>query len=138
VLIAAAGACWLTLEVAAGIARAQWAAPPAGAPKAGDRGFDVLRGRWVRPDGGYVIEIRGVDSAGKLDASYANPRPLPFARAEAARDGATISVYVELRAGGYDGSNYALVYDATNDRLAGVYTQAVAKQKFDVYFVRAR
>ena len=27
-----------------------------------ESGFDILRGRWVRPDGGYVITIRGVDA----------------------------------------------------------------------------
>jgi len=40
--------------------------------------FGVLAGRWVRSDGGYVISIKAVDAGGKLDASYANPGPLPF------------------------------------------------------------
>ena len=26
-----------------------------------------LVGKWQRPDGGYVVDIRGVDSSGKLD-----------------------------------------------------------------------
>ena len=42
----------------------------------------------------------------------------------------------ELRAGGYEGSTYDLVYDPASDRLQGVYYQAVIKQKFDVYFMR--
>jgi hypothetical protein len=100
-------------------------------------GFDVLPGRWVRPDGGYVITIKSVDAAGKLDAAYANPRPLPFARAEATRDGETIKLFFELRAGGYNGSTYTLTYDPLNDILKGVYFQAVAQQKFDVHFTRA-
>lgn len=112
------------------------------AADAGKSGTGVLLGRWVRPDGGYVIDIRAVDANGKLDASYANPRPLPFSRAEVVRDGSTngstIRLYFELRAGGYDGSNYALVYDPAGDRLVGVYTQAVARQKFDVRFERAK
>ena len=45
-------------------------------------------------------------------------------------------VALELRAGGYDGSTYDLTYDPSSDRLSGVYYQAVAKQKFDIYFVR--
>jgi len=77
-------------------------------------------GRWVRLQGGYVITIRAVDADGKLDASYANPKPLLF----------------ELRAGGYNGSTYTLNYDAANDRLDGVFDQVVAKQKFDVVFAR--
>ncbi len=43
--------------------------------------YAVLEGRWVRPDGGYTLYIRAVDAGGRIEASYANPRPLPFARA---------------------------------------------------------
>ena len=98
--------------------------------------FGVLRGSWVRPDGGYLISIRNADAGGKLDALYANPRALPFARAEATRDGKTLRAFFELRAGGYNGSTYTLTYDPTDDTLKGVYHQAVAQQKYDVYFVR--
>ena len=30
----------------------------------------------MRPDGGYVIQLKAADAAGKLEASYANPAPL--------------------------------------------------------------
>src|SRR6267154_5841302 len=98
--------------------------------------FDKLPGRWVRLQGGYVITIRAVDADGKLDASYANPRPLPFYVAVASRDGSALKLLFELRAAGYNGSTYTLNYDAANDRLTGVYDQVVVKQKFDVVFVR--
>jgi hypothetical protein len=101
-----------------------------------DSAFAALPGRWVRPDGGYVINIRSVDASGKLDASYANPNPLPFARAEATLDGKAIRLFFELRAGGYNGSTYTLTYDPVSDTLKGVYFQAVAQQKFDIYFTR--
>jgi len=114
---------------------AQQDAGPAGVQS--DFAFGRLLGRWVRPDGGYAVTIRRVGADGKLDAAYANPRPLPFAKAEASRDGNTLKVFLELRAGGYNGSTYTLTYDPTNDVLKGVYYQAVAQQKFDVYFVRA-
>lgn len=52
-------------------------------------GFDTLNGRWLRPDGGYVSEIRSVDASGKIDAAYLNPRPISSANAEATRDGST-------------------------------------------------
>jgi hypothetical protein len=113
-------------------------AGPANAVPRPASGPGVLQGRWVRPDGGYVITIKAVDAGGKLDASYANPSPLPFARAEVSNDGDTIKVFLELRAGGYNGSTYTLVYDRLNDVLKGVYYQAVAKQSYDVYFVRAK
>ena len=100
--------------------------------------FGALSGRWIRPDGGYVIDIRSIDARGKVDASYANPNPLPFARAEATREGKTIKLFFELRAGGYNGSTYTLTYDPASDTLKGVYFQAVAQQKFDIYFTRTK
>ena len=110
----------------------------AGAVPAQAQSFDVLQGRWVRPDGGYTITIKGVDAGGKLDAAYANPNPLPFAKAEASRDGKTLKVFLELRAGGYNGSTYTLTYDPEKKVLKGVYYQAVAQQKYDVYFVKVK
>jgi hypothetical protein len=110
------------------------AKPPAALPV--ESAFDRLPGRWVRLQGGYVITIRSVDADGKLDASYANPRPLPFHAAVASKDGNVLKLSFELRAGGYNGSTYKLRYDATNDRLTGVYDQVVAKQTFEVVFVR--
>jgi len=108
----------------------------AAAPPPVESAFDRLPGRWVRLQGGYVITIRAVDADGKLDASYANPRPLPFQVAVANRDGNALKLLFELRAGGYNGSTYTLSYDAANDRLTGVYDQVVVKQKFDVVFIR--
>jgi len=110
------------------------------AREAGAQGSDFtqLLGNWVRPDGGYTITIRGVDSGGKLQASYANPNPLPFSRAEVSRDGKTIKLFFELRAGGYNGSTYTLTYDPATDRLAGVYYQAVQRKEYDVVFQRAK
>ena len=67
-----------------------------------DAGFVALQGRWVRPDGGYVITIKSVEVGGKLDAEYANPKLLPFAKAEASHDGPTIKVFLELRAATMD------------------------------------
>lgn len=97
---------------------------------------DVLKGPWVRPDGGYLIAIRNIDPNGQLEAMYFNPNPLPFAKAQASQQGATLHASFELRAGGYDGSTYELTYDPASDRLKGTYYQAVVKQKFDVNFVR--
>lgn len=98
--------------------------------------LDVLEGAWVRPDGGYLILIKKVGANGQLEASYFNPKPLPFAKAQATLDGATVRLVFELQAGGYSGSTYDLVYDATNDRIKGIYYQAVMKQKFEVFFTR--
>ena len=68
--------------MAQGLAPAKDAAAPVAAAKVG---IDVLKGIWVRPDGGYTIVIRGVGPGGKLDAMYFNPNQLPFAKAQASR-----------------------------------------------------
>ena len=123
-----------------GAATAQGTAPAAErAPAAAAKiSLDALKGVWVRPDGGYTIAIRSVAADGRLEAMYFNPGQLPFSRAQAALDGSALRASFELQAGGYAGSTYDLTYDAETDRLKGVYYQAVAKQKFDVYFVRKR
>jgi hypothetical protein len=101
-----------------------------------ESGVRVLSGRWLRPDGGYILDIRNVDAGGTLEAVYLNPRPIPVARAEATRDGSKLSVFVELRGPGYPGSTYTLTYDAQRDQLQGIYFQAALQQRFDVMFVR--
>jgi hypothetical protein len=125
-----------SLVIVTGICTAQ-AEPLPGAPAASSTSdspaaFAALPGRWVRPDGGYVISIKSVDASGKLDASYANPNPLPFYTAVARGDGGELKVFFELRAGVYNGSTYTLNYDAAGDRLKGAYYQAVTKQTFEV------
>lgn len=126
--------------VLTGAAMAQGAAPAAkgaGTPAIVENiKLDVLKGAWVRPDGGYTIMIKSIGQNGQLEAIYYNPNPLPFAKALATREGATLRLNFELQAGGYAGSTYHLAYDAASDRLRGTYYQAVAKQKFDVYFAR--
>jgi len=101
-------------------------------------GFNALPGRWVRVEGGYVITVKAVDTNGKLDPSHANPNPLPSYTAVATNDLGVLRLFFELRASGYNGSTYTLTYDAANDQLKGIYDQVVAKQKFEVTFVRAK
>ena len=101
-------------------------------------GFGPLRGRWLRPDGGYMLDIRDVDASGKIEAVYLNPRPIHVARAEATRDGAALQVFVELRAPGYPGSTYTLRYEPQRDQLEGSYFQAALQQRFEVVFVRMK
>jgi|JI6StandDraft_1071083.scaffolds.fasta_scaffold63996_3 uncharacterized protein (DUF2147 family) len=108
---------------------------PAASAKAG---INVLKGNWVRPDGDYTIAIKSIGADGQLEAMYFNPTPLPFAQAQAVQKGTALRVSLELRAGGYSGSTYELTYDSATDRLTGIYYQAVAKQRYEIYFVRKR
>jgi hypothetical protein len=96
----------------------------------------VLKGTWVRPDGGYRIVVDGIEADGKLNATYFNPSRLPFATAQVSQQGGSFRVVLELQAGGYAGSTYDLVYQPATDRLVGTFYQAVARQKFDVTFIR--
>lgn len=100
--------------------------------------FQKLKGRWQRPDGGYVLEFKGVESNGKLDAGYFNPNPIHVARAAAIQEGNLTKVFVELRDINYPGSTYSLVYDPATDQLQGNYFQALEQQNFDVIFVRMK
>ncbi len=95
-----------------------------------------LIGRWVRPDGGYILQITEAGVAGTLKAGYFNPRPINVAKAEwRIKDGA-LTVFIELRDVNYPGSTYTLTYDSGPDRLKGIYYQAVEKQTFAVEFMR--
>jgi hypothetical protein len=107
---------------------------------AGDAKTNLKRlvGRWVRPDGGYVIEIRSVHADGTLDAGYYNPRPINVSRATATPQGDAIQVFVELYDEGYPGSTYTLTYDPQSDAFIGTYFQAALRQSFDVVFVRMK
>jgi hypothetical protein len=100
--------------------------------------FSKLVGRWLRPDGGYVIEVRGVEENGRMQAAYFNPNPIHVAKAEASREGTVTKVFLELRDVNYPGCTYALAYDPNREMLFGVYFQAALQQNFDVVFVRAK
>jgi hypothetical protein len=121
---------------------AQSTAPPAAqesvAKPDSNKGFESLKGRWQRPDGGYVLDIKNVDANGKLAAGYFNPRPINVSRAEAALDETTIKVFIELRDINYPGATYNLTYDPESDQLRGVYFQPALQQSFDVFFVRMK
>ena len=95
-----------------------------------------LIGRWARPDGGYVLEVREVRKDGSLKAAYFNPRPIIVAKAVWHQKDGTLTVFVELRDVNYPGSTYTLQYDPASDRLKGAYFQAVEKQTFAIEFVR--
>jgi len=97
-----------------------------------------LIGRWLRPDGGYLLELSNPASDGQLKAVYFNPRPINVSRAQwRLKDGYMI-VLVELSDVNYEGSTYLLAYDPVTDRLAGIYFQATLKQRFEVVFQRTK
>ena len=97
--------------------------------------FESLIGRWQRPDGGYVLEIRSIAKDGTASVRYLNPRPINVARAEASQDGDGLNVFIELQDVGYPGATYSLIYNPSQDVLQGLYYQPTAGQTFEVVFV---
>ena len=50
---------------------------------AGNIDASILKGKWSRPDGGYIIDIRSIDlPSGKVEAAYFNPNPIKVAAAQ--------------------------------------------------------
>jgi hypothetical protein len=93
-------------------------------------------GRWMRTDGGYILQLTSPTFDGRLTAAYFNPRPINVSRSEWVIEDGTLLVLVELRDQGYPGSTYTLAYQPDTDRLVGVYFQAAAQQRFEVVFQR--
>ncbi len=100
--------------------------------------FKGLIGSWVRPDGGYVIEISKVHPDGSLDAAYFNPRSINVAKASVSEADGDIELFIKLQDQGYPGSTYTLKYNAEYDAMVGVYFQAVMQQSYDVVFQRKK
>ena len=98
--------------------------------------FRNLIGSWRRVDGGYIIDIRRIDTNGQMDAAYYNPKSINVSRAAASLNDETVSVFIELNDVGYPGSAYTLAYHPQQDILSGVYFQAAVKQTFKVIFTR--
>jgi hypothetical protein len=98
--------------------------------------FKKVFGRWLRPDGGYVLVINDVDKEGNLDAAYLNPKSINVSQAHATIEENQIKVFVELKDRYYPGSYYVLIYNTETDNLIGVYHHLGINQKFDVEFIR--
>jgi len=126
--------------VIVGTVFAQSGNPPKQTPKKTQVQTDVqlLEGRWIRPDGGYVLQLGEIKKDGSLKASYFNPRSIKVFSSKWSRKEGEINLFVELRDINYPGSKYNLQYDPKTDRLIGTYFQAVEKQTFNIEFVRAK
>lgn len=97
-----------------------------------------LVGRWVRPDGGYLLEFSTFTADGNLTATYNNQRPVHVAQAKWRANAAGVDLFIELRDVNYPGSTYRLHYAPASDRLQGIYFQAMYQQSYPVEFIRSR
>ena len=103
---------------------------------AGNIDASIVKGKWSRPDGGYILDIRSVDPSGKIEAAYFNPNPIKIATAQVRQENGALNLFIELRDTGYPGCTYKLSYDRGLDQLKGVYYQAAVQESYDIYFVR--
>ena len=97
-----------------------------------------LVGRWLRPDGGYVMTIKSIGEDGTVDAAYNNPRAINVAKSRVAQEGGKTSLYIELRDRLYPGNYYTLTYDPAQDQFTGFYHHLGIGQTLDVSFERLR
>jgi uncharacterized protein (DUF2147 family) len=97
-----------------------------------------LEGRWIRPDGGYILELKNVSNEGNMMAMYFNPRPINVGTSSWRKEEGNLIVFVELRDINYQGSTYTLTYDSDSDRLKGKYFQAPTGMTYEVEFYRAK
>jgi hypothetical protein len=95
-----------------------------------------LTGSWLRPDGGYVIEILYVHEQGTLEARYLNPQPINIAKAEWKIEEDRLRVFIKFDDVNYPGSTYTLDYFPDRDQMIGAYFQAVQQQSYYVEFIR--
>jgi phosphoglycolate phosphatase-like HAD superfamily hydrolase len=98
--------------------------------------FGKLIGQWVRPDGGYILDIRSITQDGKIEMAYLNPQPINVSKAQATIKEGIIHLFIELRDRNYPGNYYTLAYDSPSDRFLGIYHHLGIGQDFDVYFIR--
>lgn len=145
IIVLAVGAIILVIVNLKSTTQDQAVKPDAGMPRAQSsaasdksKSFGNLIGRWLRPDGGYIIEIRNINADGRMDAAYFNPRQINVARAEASWKNGSQEVFIELQDTDYPGSTYTLDYNPAQDAFTGVYFQATLKQAFEVVFVRQK
>ena len=100
--------------------------------------FSILKGKWIRPDGGYVVEVGEIGPEGKVDVKYFNPKEINISEAEVSVQEGLLKLFIKLDDKGYPGSTYKLYYYREKDALAGYYYQAAIKQTFEVVFIRKK
>ncbi len=103
---------------------------------AGSGPCDGLVGTWVRPDGGYKLEVKSVGSDGRADVQYFNPNPIRVAEAKASQKDGTVTLDVTFDDVNYTGSTYHLTLSPDKKRLDGKYFQATQKQTYEIFFER--
>jgi len=96
--------------------------------------FEKIKGKWMRSDGGYSLEFKGLKPDNELEAAYFNPGPIHVGKAKISEERGFTKVFVELQDVNYPGSRYTLFFDAEKNRLVGSYFQATQQVTYEVSF----
>ncbi len=100
--------------------------------------FELLKGEWLRTDGGYLIRVSDIKTNGQVKAEYFNPKPIHVAEATVSTQKDLMKLFIKLQDKGYQGSTYKLYYYAEKDALVGFYYQAAMDKTFEVIFLRKK
>jgi hypothetical protein len=68
---------------------------------AGDHNFDILKGEWIRPDGGYVLKINKINEDGFVNAEYLNPKSIRIQNARISLWKEYLKLVVQFNDAGY-------------------------------------
>ncbi len=96
--------------------------------------FDRIKGKWVRSDGGYVLEFKKLKDNNELDVAYFNPNPIHVGKARMYEERGFTKVFVELQDVNYPGSRYTLILNVDKNQLVGNYFQATQQVDYEVAF----
>ena len=100
--------------------------------------FELLKGEWLRTDGGYLIRVSDIKTNGQVKVKYFNPKPIHVAEATVSTRQNLMKLFIKLQDKGYPGSTYKLYYYAEKDALVGFYYQAAMDKTFEVIFLRKK
>ena len=92
--------------------------------------------QWLRVDGGYILDLKKFNSDSTLDAAYLNPNPIHISETKWKVQEEYLYFYILFDDEGYPGSYYSLGYFPEDDKLFGIYYQAVQQQQYEVTFER--
>ena len=98
----------------------------------------LLKGKWLREDGTYTLEIFSVSADGVMDAGYFNPGPINVGKSGWMISQDIIMLEIIMKDVNYPGSKYNLFYDKISGCLIGNYFQAVQGINYDVIFRRQK
>jgi len=96
--------------------------------------FERIKGKWMRSDGGYVLEFKQLKENNELDVAYFNPNPIHVGKARMYEERGFTKVFVELQDVNYPGSRYTLILNTEKNQLVGNYFQATQQVDYEVAF----